>query len=64
MKKEPQLNRVIRRAEAGEICKGDVTIRVSINGYSVTRFCSIAKFEKTMEEMKEVKSLLKGLKKL
>jgi len=36
-KKETQLQRVIRRAEAGEIGKGYYTVRISRYGYSLTR---------------------------
>jgi len=63
-KTETQLQRVIRRSESGEIAWGDVTIRVSVCGLSMTRFCSVKDFEETLEDMKNlpVKKLVKKLR--
>ena len=51
-KEETQLQRVIRKSENGEIAWGDVTIRVSICGLSMTRFCSVKDFNETLDDMK------------
>jgi len=60
-KKETQLQRVIRRSECGEIGYGDVTIRISICGYSITRFCKLRAFKKTLKEQEEVYDMLKAI---
>lgn len=53
MKKETQLQRVIRRSEEGEVGRGTVTIRISLNGYSVTRFYNPSRLKSTLEELKK-----------
>ena len=65
-KTETQLQRVIRRSESGEIAWGYVTIRVSVCGLSMTRFCSVKDFEETLEDMKNlpIKEIKKEIKKL
>lgn len=59
---ETQLQRVIRRSESGEIAKGTITIRISIYGYSLTRFTTLRRFEKTMDDMKELREIFKVIK--
>jgi hypothetical protein len=50
-KKETKLQRIIRKAESGEFRRGDITIRISRYGHSMTRFCKRKNFQKTMEEI-------------
>jgi hypothetical protein len=64
IKKETQLQRVIRRSESGDIGYGDVTIRISRYGFSMTRFCSANKFKQTMKEMTEAFLIVKKFKNL